>query len=188
MTLICQAVDTTRDLIACHDSDTRYDEICCRSAVAALYLPIIGLVIGALQQLYGYGSEDNSSFTPDVAMAIATSSITTLMGSDENKGELASQVNNIQFLMTFLSMLRTMKMSVSATADNTGSEHCTDTVVDLRFPISFAVGYSFETFPASFLEFSRIFSLFFLFRGRECNHCRTFFKRCKTFGSYTKPP
>jgi len=77
------------------------------------------LVIGALQQLYGYGSEDNSSFTPDVAMAIATSSITTLMGSDENKGELASQVNNKQFLMTFLSMLRTMKMSVSATADNT---------------------------------------------------------------------
>jgi len=119
MTLICQAVDTTRDLIACHDSDTRYDEIPCRSAVAALYLPIIGLVIGALQQLYGYGSEDNSSFTPDVAMAIATSSITTLMGSDENKGELASQVNNKQFLMTFLSMLRTMKMSVSATADNT---------------------------------------------------------------------
>ena len=99
MTRICQAVDTTRDLIACHDSDTRYDEISCRSAVAALYLPIIGLVIGALQQLHGYGSEDNSSFTPDVAMAIATSSITTLMGSDESKGELASQVDI--FLLSF---------------------------------------------------------------------------------------
>ena len=101
MTRICQAVDTTRDLIACHDSDTRYDEISCRSAVAALYLPIIGLVTGALQQLHGYGSEDNSSFTPDVAMAIATSSITTLMGSDESKGELTSQVNNQQFLWSF---------------------------------------------------------------------------------------
>ena len=98
MTRICQAVGTTRDLIACHDSDTRYDEISCRSAVAALYLPIIGLVIGALQQLHGYGSEDNSSFTPDVAMAIATSSITTLMGSDESKGELASQVNKYMLL------------------------------------------------------------------------------------------
>ena len=118
MTRICQAVDTTRDLIACHDSDTRYDEISCRSAVAALYLPIIGLVIGALQQLHGYGSEDNSSFTPDVAMAIATSSI-TLMGSDESKSDLASQVNNQQLLMTFLLILRTTKISVSASADNT---------------------------------------------------------------------
>lgn len=94
MTLICQAIDTTRDLIACHDSDTRYDEPPCRSSVAALYLPIIGLVIGALQQLYGYGNEDSSSFTPDVAMAIATSSITTFMGSDDNKSDIASQVNN----------------------------------------------------------------------------------------------
>lgn len=93
MTLICQAIDTTRDLIACHDSDTRYDEASCRSAIAAFYLPIVGLIIGALQQLHGYGSEDSSSFTPDVAMAIATSSITSIMGSDESKGDIASQVN-----------------------------------------------------------------------------------------------
>ena len=91
MTLINQAIDTTRDLIACHDSDTRYDDVECRSSVAALYLPIVGLVIGALPQLHGYGSEDNSSMTPDVAMAIATSSITTLMSSDE-KSDIASQV------------------------------------------------------------------------------------------------
>ena len=91
MTLINQAIDTTRDLIACHDSDTRYDDVECRSSVAALYLPIVGLVIGALPQLHGYGSEDNSSITPDVAMAIATSSITTLMSSDE-RSDIASQV------------------------------------------------------------------------------------------------
>ena len=89
--MINQAIDTTRDLIACHDSDTRYDDVECRSSVAALYLPIVGLVIGALPQLYGYGSEDNSSITPDVAMAIATSSITPLMSSDE-KSDIASQV------------------------------------------------------------------------------------------------
>ena len=94
MTLINQAIDTTRDLIACHDSDTRYDDVECRSSVAALYLPIVGLVIGALPQLHGYGSEDNSSITPDVAMAIATSSITTLMSSDE-RSDIGSQVINM---------------------------------------------------------------------------------------------
>ena len=98
MTLINQAIDTTRDLIACHDSDTRYDNVSCRSAVAALYLPIVGLVIGALQQLHGYGSEDSSSITPDVAMAIATSSVT--MGSDEGKGDILSQVSNT-FIISF---------------------------------------------------------------------------------------
>ena len=92
MTLINQAIDTTRDLIAGHDSDTRYDEVPCRSAVAALYLPIVGLVIGALQQLHGYGSEENSSITPDVAMAIATSSIMGGLAVEENKGDLSSQV------------------------------------------------------------------------------------------------
>ncbi|XP_073227641.1 dedicator of cytokinesis protein 7-like isoform X3 [Porites lutea] len=97
MTLINQAIDTTRDLIACHDSDTRYDDVECRSSVAALYLPIVGLVIGALPQLHGYGSEDNSSITPDVAMAIATSSITTIMSSDE-RSDIASQKSKPQQL------------------------------------------------------------------------------------------
>ena len=92
MTLINQAIDTTRDLIACHDSDTRYDEVACRSAVAALYLPIVGLVIGALQQLHGYGSEENSSITPDVAMAIATSSVMGVLAAEENKSDISSQV------------------------------------------------------------------------------------------------
>lgn len=97
MILINQAIDTTRDLIACHDSDTRYDDVSCRSAVAELYLPIIGLVIGALQQLHGYGSEDSSSITPDVAMAIATSSVSGLMGSDDSKGDIGSQVSSTIF-------------------------------------------------------------------------------------------
>ncbi|XP_067028614.1 dedicator of cytokinesis protein 7-like isoform X1 [Acropora muricata] len=96
MTLINQAIDTTRDLIAGHDSDTRYDEVPCRSAVAALYLPIVGLVIGALQQLHGYGSEENSSITPDVAMAIATSSIMGGLAVEENKGDLSSQKSKPQ--------------------------------------------------------------------------------------------
>ena len=55
--------------------DTRYDDPVCRSRVAALYLPLISIVIEALPQFYGYGSEETSGFTPDVAMAIATSSI-----------------------------------------------------------------------------------------------------------------
>ncbi|XP_015776632.1 PREDICTED: dedicator of cytokinesis protein 7-like [Acropora digitifera] len=96
MTLINQAIDTTRDLIAGHDSDTRYDEVPCRSAVAALYLPIVGLVIGALQQLHGYGSGENSSITPDVAMAIATSSIMGGLAVEENKGDLSSQKSKPQ--------------------------------------------------------------------------------------------
>ncbi|XP_027052730.1 dedicator of cytokinesis protein 7-like, partial [Pocillopora damicornis] len=98
MTIICQAIDTTRDLIACHDSDTRYDNVSCRSAVAALYLPIAGLVVGALHQLHGYGTKDNFSFTPDVAMAIATSSVSTLKGSDDSRNEFSSQKSKPQQL------------------------------------------------------------------------------------------
>ena len=103
MTIICQAIDTTRDLIACHDSDTRYDNVSCRSAVAALYLPIAGLVVGALHQLHGYGTKDNFSFTPDVAMAIATSSVSTLKGSDDSRNEFSSQVVR-KFMKAFHSL------------------------------------------------------------------------------------
>ena len=102
---MCQSIGTIRDLLACHDSDTRYDELPCRSAVAALYLPLIGVVIGALQQLHGYSNDDNSSFTPDVAMAIATSSVSTFMSPDEGKTDLPSQVCSLRLLLLDLRFL-----------------------------------------------------------------------------------
>ena len=114
MTLINQATNTTRDLIACHDSDTRYGDLSCRSAVAALYLPIIGLVVGALQQLHGYGSEENSSITPDVAMAIATSSITGVMATEESKGDMASQVCSLILLDHLPSRVVFLKLVVKS--------------------------------------------------------------------------
>ncbi|EDO28844.1 predicted protein, partial [Nematostella vectensis] len=48
-----QAIDTIRDLLACHDSDTRFDDPVCRRRVAALYLPLLGVVIDARTQLHG---------------------------------------------------------------------------------------------------------------------------------------
>lgn len=90
--LQCQAIDTIKDLQACHDSDTRYDNPACRSRVAALYLPLLGIVIDALPQLHGYRAEETEGLNPDVAMAIATSSVSSRY---ETRPELASQVCNV---------------------------------------------------------------------------------------------
>ncbi|XP_077861413.1 dedicator of cytokinesis protein 7-like [Saccoglossus kowalevskii] len=47
-----QAVDTTSNILACHDADSRYASRECRMRVASLYLPLIGIVMDGLSQLH----------------------------------------------------------------------------------------------------------------------------------------
>jgi hypothetical protein len=88
--LQCQAIDCIKDLLSCHDTDTRYDDPVCRSRVADLSLPLLGIVIDALPQLHGYRAEEAEGLSQEVAIAISTSSISTRF---DNRPELTSQVS-----------------------------------------------------------------------------------------------
>ncbi|XP_023230631.1 dedicator of cytokinesis protein 7-like [Centruroides sculpturatus] len=55
-----KAVNTIRNLLTCHDWDPRFAEPEYKARVAALYLPLIGIVIDTLPQLYDWQSEAKS--------------------------------------------------------------------------------------------------------------------------------
>ncbi|GAB6031639.1 hypothetical protein CHUAL_009399 [Chamberlinius hualienensis] len=52
-----KAVNTVRNLLCFHDSDPRYMDPASRARVAALYLPLIGIVMEALPQLFDWSSD-----------------------------------------------------------------------------------------------------------------------------------
>nr|CAD7428672.1 unnamed protein product [Timema monikensis] len=56
-----KAVNLVRNLMTCHDCDTRYVEMECKARVAALYLPLLGIIMDNLPQLYGYNSDQQES-------------------------------------------------------------------------------------------------------------------------------
>jgi dedicator of cytokinesis protein 6/7/8 len=57
-----KCVNMIRNLMTCHDCDPRYADPECRARVAALYLPLLGIVMDALGQLHT-GPHDNSKGT-----------------------------------------------------------------------------------------------------------------------------
>ncbi|XP_063219662.1 dedicator of cytokinesis protein 7 [Bacillus rossius redtenbacheri] len=56
-----KVVNMIRNLMTCHDCDSRYAEPECKARVAALYLPLLGIVMDALPQLFGYHWEQQES-------------------------------------------------------------------------------------------------------------------------------
>ncbi|KAG8238879.1 hypothetical protein J437_LFUL018440, partial [Ladona fulva] len=94
-----KAVNIIRNLMTCHDCDPRYSEQQCKARVAALYLPLIGIVMDSLPQLYAWNSDyrgrtllgqghdemdAQTSINQSVAMAIAGSS---MFGNKTNGAE-----------------------------------------------------------------------------------------------------
>ncbi len=71
--------------MASHDADERYQDLDIKARVASLYLPILGIVMDCLPQLYDPNAEMRSrqqqvelevqGITQHVAMAIAGSSV-----------------------------------------------------------------------------------------------------------------
>ena len=51
------AINVIRDLMASHDADLRFQDIDIKSRVASLYLPLLGIVMESLNQLYDPVSE-----------------------------------------------------------------------------------------------------------------------------------
>ncbi|XKL65388.1 hypothetical protein PGB90_008808 [Kerria lacca] len=84
-----KVVNIIRNLMTSHDSDVRYAESECKARVAALYLPLLLIVMDMLPQLYSYNndlknrsllnhsteSEQINGIHQSVAMAIAGTSI-----------------------------------------------------------------------------------------------------------------
>ena len=52
-----KAINVVRDLMASHDSDMRFQDIDIKSRIASLYLPLLGIVMESLNQLYDPVSE-----------------------------------------------------------------------------------------------------------------------------------
>ena len=50
-----QAVEVLRDLLAGHDSDTRYTAPECRSRISSIYLPLLSVVMDNYHRLYKVG-------------------------------------------------------------------------------------------------------------------------------------
>jgi len=75
-----KAVNLVRNLLTCHDGDPRYEDPDCRARVAALYLPLVGIVMDNLTQLHGWQADKgDDSLDQSVAMAIAGTSV---LGAD----------------------------------------------------------------------------------------------------------
>ena len=51
-TVLHNAINLIRNLLASHDADPRYKDVEVRARVASLYLPLIGIIIDSLPQLY----------------------------------------------------------------------------------------------------------------------------------------
>lgn len=87
--LHAKAVNMVRNLLTGHDSDPRYEDVECRARVAALYLPLLTIVMDNLHQLHGWRERGRSLLSPaledgpepqpginqSVAMAIAGTSM-----------------------------------------------------------------------------------------------------------------
>lgn len=58
-----KVVNLVRNLMTCHDCDPRYAEPECRARVAALYLPLLGIIMDVLPQLHGYQMETRGKGT-----------------------------------------------------------------------------------------------------------------------------
>nr|CAD7401940.1 unnamed protein product [Timema cristinae] len=132
-----KAVNLVRNLMTCHDCDTRYVEMECKARVAALYLPLLGIIMDNLPQLYGYNSdqqesngmwmksnieeiEPRSGINKSVAMAIAgTSTLHSKSKTPENystyqqnhKHELSSETTR-NLLICFLWVIKNVDKNV----------------------------------------------------------------------------
>ncbi|KAG7203876.1 hypothetical protein KM043_017930 [Ampulex compressa] len=78
LTLQNKAIGTVRHLMASHDADPRYSDPSAKARVAALYLPLLNILMDALPQLFHWDSKERSVYPEDsvpinhsVALAIA---------------------------------------------------------------------------------------------------------------------
>lgn len=57
-----KAVNTVRNLMTCHDSDSRFAEPECKARVATLYLPLLVIVMDMLPQLHNCNADTRGNW------------------------------------------------------------------------------------------------------------------------------
>ena len=114
-----KAIGTVRYLMGSHDVDPRYADQSAKSRVAALYLPLLNILMDALPQLYHWDSKDKSvypdetaSITQSVALAIAGGASADVAGS-QCRVSLSSDATR-HLLMCFLWVLKGLERSALA--------------------------------------------------------------------------
>lgn len=58
-----KAVLCVRNLLACHDSDIRYCDQAAKARVAALYIPLLAIVMDSMPQLYQHYETRGTALT-----------------------------------------------------------------------------------------------------------------------------
>lgn len=123
-----KAIGCIRNLMTSHDLDSRYAEPEARARVAALYIPILGIIMDTIPQLHQYLTESHdrlqnigllddyqgpsiisSTISPDIAYAIAGSRMYSLAPEPvKNKSPLSSE-NTRHILSCFLWVLKNLE-------------------------------------------------------------------------------
>ncbi|XP_011501940.1 PREDICTED: dedicator of cytokinesis protein 7 [Ceratosolen solmsi marchali] len=114
-----KAIGTVRYLMSCHDADPRYAEPAAKARVAALYLPLLNILMDALPQLYHWDSKERSVFTDEtgsitqsVALAIAGGAAAEVAGS-QCRVSLSSEATR-HLLMCVLWLMKSLEKSAVA--------------------------------------------------------------------------
>ncbi|XP_014207564.1 dedicator of cytokinesis protein 7 [Copidosoma floridanum] len=114
-----KAIGTIRYLMTCHDADPRYTDSSAKARVAALYLPLLNILMDALPQLYHWDSKEKSVYT-DESGSITQSVALAISGgtSVENAGaqcrvSLSSEATR-HLLMCALWILKSIEKSALA--------------------------------------------------------------------------
>lgn len=123
-----KAIGCVRNLMTSHDLDSRYAEPEARARVAALYIPVLGIIMDTIPQLHQYLAESHdrlqniglledyqgpsvisTTISPDIAYAIAGSRMYSLAPEPiKNKSPLSSE-NTRHILSCFLWVLKNLE-------------------------------------------------------------------------------
>ena len=103
-----KSINVVANLLCSHDLDLRYTDMEMKARLAALYLPLIGITIKALPQLYDpntegrYRSSADFEFEMDtinqrVALAIAGQNLFGRL-SDQQSSDVSARVSCFQYI------------------------------------------------------------------------------------------
>lgn len=94
-----QAIQVLRDLLASHDSDSRYNSEECRASIASIYLPLLSVVMDNYQHLYKGADGWEDWATTFERNSTVRRSVVIRDTVDSNSGDILVSLSN--FLVLF---------------------------------------------------------------------------------------
>ncbi|XP_011297900.1 dedicator of cytokinesis protein 7 [Fopius arisanus] len=113
-----KAIGSVRHLMNLHDGDPRYSDPAAKARVAALYLPLLNILMDALPQLYHWDSKDKSVYTDESGSITQSVALAIAGGGSADVGaqcrvSLSSEATR-HLLMCFLWVLKGLEKSALA--------------------------------------------------------------------------